>query len=279
MFALKLRYTSSVGYRCLKEFLPLPEENTLRILKSPTIDSMAGLIALFEKNQIEKDVLLLLDEIYIQPEANFDGDNYLSEDDKSALYKTMLCFMVASMFKTFSYVISAVPFVNAKGINVHKAALVCLSNLVSAKFYVRAMISDDNAINVLANKYFLKSHQKDQRNYAIKNPYDNTQTLYLFYDTPHLIKSIRNNFKRSGGFSVPEFKFQHSQKNITVPAGTVAWPLLNYIHDRDLKMEGYLRAAPKVTFRVLHPERNKQSVKLALAIFHETTTSAIASKS
>ena len=44
-----------------------------------------------------------------------------------------------------------------------------------------------------------------------------------------------------------------------------------------MNLQGHLRQAPKLTYRALHPGNNKQSVKLALAIFDPTTTAAIKS--
>ena len=44
-----------------------------------------------------------------------------------------------------------------------------------------------------------------------------------------------------------------------------------------MNLQSNLRKAPKMSARVLHPGSNKQSVPLALAIFHETTSAAITS--
>ena len=72
-------------------------------------------------------------------------------------------------------------------------------------------------------------------------------------------------------------RFQGFSEDITVSSGEVSWHLLNCVHDKDNNLQANLRKAPKLTYQTLHPSNNKQNVQLALNIFHETTTAAIAS--
>ena len=46
------------------------------------------------------------------------------------------------------------------------------------------------------------------------------------------------------------------------------------INDKDQGLSANLNKAPKLSYKALHPRNNKQSVPLALAIIHETTTAA-----
>ena len=62
-----------------------------------------------------------------------------------------------------------------------------------------------------------------------------------------------------------------------VPAGFVRWSYLHQIQAKDLDLNAHLRKVPKVGYKVLHPGNNTQSVPLALAIFEETTITAIRS--
>ena len=57
-------------------------------------------------------------------------------------------------------------------------------------------------------------------------------------------------------------------------AGYISWSDLHKIYDKDEKLDGNLRKAPKLGYKSLHPGDNKQNVELALAIFHETTIAA-----
>ena len=47
--------------------------------------------------------------------------------------------------------------------------------------------------------------------------------------------------------------------------------------EKDCTLQANLRKAPRLNLKVLHPGNNKQSVPLALAIIHETTTATIES--
>ena len=78
-------------------------------------------------------------------------------------------------------------------------------------------------------------------------------------------------------FVFPEFKFNSSSFSIYVPSGEISWRLLYGVYERDEKLEGNLRKAPKLTYGTTHPGDNKQNVQLALNVFHETTVAAIKS--
>ena len=71
-FALLLRYTSNSAYQLLKKYIPLPSQSLLRSLKSPSIDNCKALSALRDNDLIENDMVLLLDEMFLQPQVNFD---------------------------------------------------------------------------------------------------------------------------------------------------------------------------------------------------------------
>ena len=47
------------------------------------------------------------------------------------------------------------------------------------------------------------------------------------------------------------------------------------VHEADAKLDAHLKAAPKLTSKVLHPGNCKQSVPVALAIFNESTSAGI----
>ena len=48
-------------------------------------------------------------------------------------------------------------------------------------------------------------------------------------------------------------------------------------YEKDCTLQANLRKTPRLNLKVLHPGNNKQSLPLALAIIHETTTAAIES--
>ena len=62
---------------------------------------------------------------------------------------------------------------------------------------------------------------------------------------------------------------------IKVTSGNISWALLHRVHEKDEGLQANLRKAPKINSKTLHPGDNKQDVKRALNIFHETTSAAI----
>ena len=79
--------------------------------------------------------------------------------------------------------------------------------------------------------------------------------IYLFHDTVHLAKNVRNNLLNYIRFLLPEAPRR--------------------FYEQDTLLQSYVRKAPKITPKVLHPGSCKQDVPTALAIFHETTSAAI----
>ena len=62
-----LRYTSNSTYQLLKKYILLPSQSLLRSLKSPSIDNCKALSALRDNDLFGNDMVLLLDEMYLQP--------------------------------------------------------------------------------------------------------------------------------------------------------------------------------------------------------------------
>ena len=114
-------------------------------------------------------------------------------------------------------------------------------------------------------------------------PYDHlyfmyeSQKIYLCFDTVHLIKSIRNNSLNNKRFIFPVFTFEKFNDLVSVEGGEISWELSHDTYEKDSILQANLRKAPRLNLKVLHPGNNKQSVPLALAIIHETTTAAIES--
>ena len=100
---------------------------------------------------------------------------------------------------------------------------------------------------------------------------------YLFFDIVYLIKNIRNNLLNQKKFVFPAFKFDKFKDTIDVPEGYISWKMLYEVYEQDQSLQANLRKAPKLTYQALHPGNDKQNVSLALAVFDETTSTAMKS--
>ena len=147
-----------------------------------------------------------------------------------------------------------------------------MEDLVRNGFKIRGLVTDNHSANVSAFKILLKGNPGDKKQF-IYLPNADFKT-YVFFDSVHLIKNIRNNLLRAKKFVFPEFQFEVCGKKISSGPGYISWSDLHKIYDEDQKLDANLRKAPKLSFKALHPGDNKQNVSLALAIFHETTVAA-----
>lgn len=99
--------------------------------------------------------------------------------------------------------------------------------------------------------------------------------IYLFYDSVHLLKNIRNNLLNARRFIFPSFHFEGFFDPINVPGGEITWKLFHDVFEFDMGLPGQLKKAPKLSNETLHPGDNKQNVTLALNIFDHSTAVAI----
>ena len=66
-------YTSPQAYKLLLNEFPLPSVSLLRKLSQGGLDNMKACKSLYEQGNISKDVNLLIDEMYLQKEVQYDG--------------------------------------------------------------------------------------------------------------------------------------------------------------------------------------------------------------
>ena len=107
--------------------------------------------------------------------------------------------------------------------------------------------------NVNAYSKLFKSYGKDG-SYFIDHPsYEGMLKTYLFYDSVHFIKNIRNNLLSRKKLVFPSFDFNEFRDNIHVPNGYIDWTLLHLVYERDQNLNAHLKKAHKLTYRVTHP--------------------------
>ena len=146
-----------------------------------------------------------------------------------------------------------------------------MQELIKTGFKVRGVVTDNHPANVSAFNSLLKENTGDELYVVLPNADYRT---YLFFDSVHLIKNIRNNLLSAKKFVFPAFNFEIGGVKISSLPGYICWSDLHQIHDKDQKLAANLRKAPKLSFNALHPGTNKQNVNLALGVFHETTIAA-----
>ena len=139
---------------------------------------------------------------------------------------------------------------------------------------MRAVIADNHSTNVNAFSRLLDIYGDQATPNIITHPSQSSR-IYLFYDSVHLLKNIRNNLLNARRFIFPPFQFEGFFDSINVPGGEITWKLFHDVVESDMSLPGQLRKAPKLSNETLHPGNNKQNVALALNVFDRSTAVAI----
>ena len=79
------------------ETLPLPSISALRKLRKGNIDFMKAVKLLLKTDQISKDVIMMVDEMYLQKCVQYIGGDYLGSDDEGNLFKGIVVFMIQGL--------------------------------------------------------------------------------------------------------------------------------------------------------------------------------------
>ena len=86
-FALHLRYTSFQSYKILLEKFPLPSISTLNKIQKGGVDALKAVKKLLDGGHMSSDVILMVDEMFLQKGTSLQGGEYIGEDEAGDLYK------------------------------------------------------------------------------------------------------------------------------------------------------------------------------------------------
>ena len=110
------------------------------------------MISLKENSLYGEDVVLLLDEMYLQQQVQYDGRDLIGCDSEIQIYKSILCFMVVSLNQTTPYLLKAIPLTKINHQIIQDGILNCIS-ILSVHFTIRAVVCDNHSSNVSAYKH------------------------------------------------------------------------------------------------------------------------------
>ena len=101
-----------------------------------------------------------------------------------------------------------------------------------------------HASNVSAYRFLLSRFATCQNDLFI---IFNEMKIYLFFDSVHLIKNIRNNLLNHKRFLFPAFSSTSLYNNVCVTGGEISWELLRKAYEQDSLFQTSMRAAPALT--------------------------------
>ena len=273
-YALHLRYTSLQAYRLVLDKFPMPSISLLNKIQQGGVNSLKALQLLCERGELSNYCIMMVDEMYLQKATQYQGSEYVGADKDGHLYKGIVAFMVVGLKQSIPYVIQAIPEVSFTGKWLSERMAENIHNLIQAGFCVRGIVTDNHSANINAFSSLVKTFNSES-NLDIEHAQNHGKKTYLFYDSVHLVKNIRNNLLNGKKFVFPKFIYNDDLHiSVHCPAGYISWGDLYNIYDRDKELSGNLRKAPKLSYQALHPCNNKQNVPLALAVIDETTIAA-----
>ncbi|KAG1659406.1 THAP domain-containing protein 1 [Nymphon striatum] len=272
IFSYLLYSVSANAYRNLlnHQILCLPSISTLQKVTNKTRRFSTNeylTIRSKELNSQQQNVILMVDEIYTSERMEYSSatGKIFGLTTESQLCGTLLCFMICSLNCPYKDVVSLIPInvITAKKLEVHcNGVLKLLDNI---GFNVVLICMDNHPVN---RSYITKILCEGNLKPQVKNPI-NGNPLFVLFDPVHNFKNVYNNFQSKKIFKYPDFNSIDS-----IPINTASFhdliDLCNIESDKPMRM------AHKLTTTCLNPiSIEKTSVKLACAIFHESTRDAL----
>ena len=108
-YALLLRYTSVQAYKLMLEQFPLTSLRLLKKLTEGGIEPLKATKVLLEQRKIGTDVVLLLDEVYLQKYSQYQDEKLVGAVNEGNMHKGVMAFMLNSLKKSIPFVIKAIP--------------------------------------------------------------------------------------------------------------------------------------------------------------------------
>ena len=126
-------------------------------------------------------------------------------DKEGNLYKGIVAFMVVGLKQPIPFVVQAFPEVTFNGQRLAEKISDNIDNLIEIGLCVRGIVTDNHSPNINKCSALIKISNSESNDY-IKDS-QNSRKTYLFYDTVHLMKSIRNNLLNKKKFVFSEFVY------------------------------------------------------------------------
>ena len=123
-YVLLLRYTSIQAYTLLLKQFPLPSLSLLKKLTEGGIEPLKAAKVLLEQGKIGTHVVLLLGEVYLQKDSQYQDGKLVGADNEGKLYKGVMTFMINNLKKSLFFVIKAIPEINSERNGVQKTVII-----------------------------------------------------------------------------------------------------------------------------------------------------------
>ena len=198
IMSLKCELISPAAYRYLQslECISLPHHSTLRRLseniglEKDFISHLSQLTSRF--NYQQRHVSLHMDEIHLKAEYSYKGGNIIgSSDTSNDPEKTILAFMVSSLYTKWSTIVRLLPCSETSASEIFPITKKVIFDIESCDLFVVTLITDNYPLNVRLFKLFTNTSQLE---HCVPHPVDPSRYLFFLFDFVHILKTIRNNW-------------------------------------------------------------------------------------
>ncbi|KAG1681471.1 THAP domain-containing protein 1 [Nymphon striatum] len=248
----------------------LPSERTLRkithtIGKTNNYDYLKSRSS--NLNSFERTVVLVIDEIYAAKRVEYAATKgqVLGATAEGDIASTILGFMISSVCGKHKDIVSLYPVKRLNANKLEECCLAVLKLLDDIGYNVVAISVDNHPVN---RSYFVSKLCEGNLKSQVANPV-NGAPLFLLFDAVHNMKNIFNNFEGKKVLCYPNF-----DDPISNVLSTAKFEHMIDLYDMEVPKP--IKMAHKLSMKCLYPRNiEKMSVKLALAVFHESTVNAL----
>ena len=89
-YALLMQYTSPQAYRMLLDQFPFPSVSYFKKLSQDGVEPLKACELLLKEGRVDKDVVLLLDEIYVQKDVQYEEGGLIGADGDGHMFKGIM---------------------------------------------------------------------------------------------------------------------------------------------------------------------------------------------
>lgn len=267
-FALTIYFMGPKAYNKLSETIKLPSRRSLSRItenwpQNPGLNDILFEAIAFKTKDfhiLDKNCSICIDEMSIKSHFfyNISKDEIIGFDNtqKTKLLpaKNVFVIIVQGLQRKWKQPLGYF-FVRStfSAVEVENIIIDCIKKLQNIGLNVRAVISDQGSNFLQLSKNLKITPLKP---YFVVN----SQHIYYMFDTPHLLKSLRNNLMK--------YKI-HFEDRIA------DWNHIKFLYEKDSALK--IRNAPKLTKMHIYPNSfQKMNVSLAAQIFSHTVAASLA---
>lgn len=262
--------SSAYSYLRNQNLIILPSVKTLKKITKKVNDETSGLstkdylrLRLSKLNEYDKNVILVIDEIYVANKAELSGGKIHGVTVDGSLAGTALCFMIKSLSSKYRDVVGIYPVKSITAEAMYQLYEEVMDIIHCVGFYVRAILVDNSHVN---RKFFVTCLCNGNLSSFVTSRWTN-ENMFLIFDPTHNMKNIYNNFQKRRIYECPAMPRHFSPLKADFADIEAVY---------EIESSKPLKIAHRLSQSVIKPKNiEKSSVKLSVAVFNESTINAL----